>query len=117
VFVPRRSERLGETTLAQGKDLRECPLSRGQAILSRLAKRTSTILSPVFGVWGRGGGPLRSGRAAGPRRVVAVGLFRGCGANEGYSEGDPGDSRDSAAMGRRLGSSDEGGLTGSRTWM
>jgi bifunctional non-homologous end joining protein LigD len=34
----------------KGKDLRECSLSRRKRILSRLVKRTSTLLSPVFGV-------------------------------------------------------------------
>jgi ATP dependent DNA ligase domain len=38
----------------KGKDLRECPLSRRKRILSRLVKKTSTVLSPVFGVRGRG---------------------------------------------------------------
>lgn len=36
------------------KDLRECPLSRRKRILSRLVKHTSSVLSPVFGVRGRG---------------------------------------------------------------
>jgi bifunctional non-homologous end joining protein LigD len=38
----------------KGKDLRECPLSRRKRILNRLAKRSSTVLSLVFGVPGRG---------------------------------------------------------------
>jgi bifunctional non-homologous end joining protein LigD len=38
----------------KGKDLRECLLSRRKRILSRLVKKTSTVLSPVFGVGGRG---------------------------------------------------------------
>jgi bifunctional non-homologous end joining protein LigD len=38
----------------KGKDLRECPLSRRKRILSRLVKKTSTVLSSVFGVRGRG---------------------------------------------------------------
>jgi bifunctional non-homologous end joining protein LigD len=38
----------------KGKHLRECSLSRRKRILSRLVKKTSTVLSPVFGVRGRG---------------------------------------------------------------
>jgi bifunctional non-homologous end joining protein LigD len=38
----------------KGKDLRDCPLSRRKKILSRLVKKTSTVLSPVFSVRGRG---------------------------------------------------------------
>ena len=38
----------------KGRDLRDCPLSRRKRILSQLIKRTSTVLSPVFGVRGRG---------------------------------------------------------------
>jgi ATP-dependent DNA ligase len=38
----------------KGKDLRECPLRRRKRILSRLVTRTSTVLSPVFHVRGRG---------------------------------------------------------------
>jgi bifunctional non-homologous end joining protein LigD len=38
----------------KGKDLRDCPLSRRKRILSRLVKKTSTVLSPVFGVPGHG---------------------------------------------------------------
>ncbi|HEY7427986.1 MAG TPA: hypothetical protein VH682_27380, partial [Gemmataceae bacterium] len=37
-----------------GNDLRKCPLSRRKCMLSRLATKTSTTLSPVFGVRGRG---------------------------------------------------------------
>ena len=40
----------------KGKDLRECSLSRRKQILSRLVKKTSTVLSPVFGVRRRGRG-------------------------------------------------------------
>jgi bifunctional non-homologous end joining protein LigD len=38
----------------KGKDLRGCPLSRRKRILGRLVRRTSTVLSPVFSVRGRG---------------------------------------------------------------
>lgn len=38
----------------KGKDLRDCPLSRRKRILSRLITRTSTALSRVFHVRGRG---------------------------------------------------------------
>jgi bifunctional non-homologous end joining protein LigD len=38
----------------KGKDLRECPLSRRKRILRRLVKKTSTVLSPIFGVRGHG---------------------------------------------------------------
>jgi bifunctional non-homologous end joining protein LigD len=38
----------------KGKDMRECSLSRRKRILSRLVKKTSTVLSLVFGVRGRG---------------------------------------------------------------
>jgi bifunctional non-homologous end joining protein LigD len=38
----------------KGKDLRDCPLSRRKRILGKLVKRTTTVLSPVFGVRGRG---------------------------------------------------------------
>jgi bifunctional non-homologous end joining protein LigD len=38
----------------KGKDLRECPLARRKRILSRLVSRTSMVLSPLFGVRGRG---------------------------------------------------------------
>jgi len=37
----------------KGEDLRECPLRRRKRILSRLVKKSSTVLSPVFGVPGR----------------------------------------------------------------
>ena len=36
------------------RDLRGCPLSRRKRILSRLVKRTTTVLSPVYGVRSRG---------------------------------------------------------------
>jgi ATP-dependent DNA ligase len=49
----------------KGRDLRECPLSRRKRVLSRLVKKTSTVLSPVFGVRGRGPGSLRGRRASG----------------------------------------------------
>jgi bifunctional non-homologous end joining protein LigD len=38
----------------KGKDLRECPLRRRKRILDRLIRQTSTILSPVCRVRGRG---------------------------------------------------------------
>jgi len=38
----------------KGKDLREFSLSRRKRILSRLIEKTSTVLSPVLGVRGRG---------------------------------------------------------------
>jgi bifunctional non-homologous end joining protein LigD len=38
----------------KGKDLRECPLSRRKRILGRLITHTSTVLSRVFHVRGRG---------------------------------------------------------------
>jgi len=38
----------------KGKDLRDFSLSRRKQILSLLVKKTSTVLSPVFGVRGRG---------------------------------------------------------------
>jgi bifunctional non-homologous end joining protein LigD len=38
----------------KGKDLRDCPLSRRKRILGRLVKKTSTVLSPIFGIRGRG---------------------------------------------------------------
>ena len=38
----------------KGKDLGECSLSRRKRIVSRLVKKTSTVLSPVFGVRGSG---------------------------------------------------------------
>jgi ATP-dependent DNA ligase len=38
----------------KGKDLRECMLSRRKRILRRLVKKTSTVLSPVFGLRARG---------------------------------------------------------------
>jgi bifunctional non-homologous end joining protein LigD len=38
----------------KGKNLRDCPLSRRKRILGKLVKRTTTVLSPVFGVRGRG---------------------------------------------------------------
>jgi hypothetical protein len=38
----------------KGKDLRDCPLSHRKRILSRLVKKTSTVLSAVFSVRGRG---------------------------------------------------------------
>jgi ATP-dependent DNA ligase len=38
----------------KGKDLRECQLSRRKRMLGKLVKRTTTVLSPVFGVRGRG---------------------------------------------------------------
>ena len=38
----------------KGKDLPECPLARRKRILSRLITRTTTVLSPVFNVRGRG---------------------------------------------------------------
>jgi bifunctional non-homologous end joining protein LigD len=43
-----------DVLLLKGKDLRECPLSRRKRILSRLVRKTSTVLSPLFGVRGRG---------------------------------------------------------------
>ena len=38
----------------KGRDLRDCPLSRRKRFLNRLVKKTSTVLSPVFSVRGRG---------------------------------------------------------------
>jgi|SRR5689334_16294947 len=38
----------------RGKDFRECQLSRRKGMLGKLVKRTTTVLSPVFGVRGRG---------------------------------------------------------------
>jgi bifunctional non-homologous end joining protein LigD len=38
----------------KGKDMRDCPPARRKKILSRLVRKTSTVLSPVFGVRGRG---------------------------------------------------------------
>jgi len=48
----------------KGEDLRECSLSRRKRILSGLVKKTSTVLSPVFCVRGRGPRPIRCRRAA-----------------------------------------------------
>ena len=62
----------------KGKDLRGCPLSRRKRILSKLVRRTTTVLSPVFGVRGRGRDLFRAVERLDLEGVVAKRLADPC---------------------------------------
>jgi bifunctional non-homologous end joining protein LigD len=55
----------------KGRDLRDCPLSRRKRILSRQVKRTSTVLSAVFGGRGRGRDLFRAAERLDLEGIVA----------------------------------------------